>query len=122
MTTSCLRCFASPPTHISLHRTTPHHFTSHHCAYISISGRRNLSPEELRERQAELAKVKALMFYEQMKRHRLNKIKSKAYRRIRKRQRLKRESDDKVNTHTFFTHLTHSLYHLYLILSPYLST
>lgn len=48
---------------------------------------RKLSPEEVRERQAELAKVKALMFYEQMKRHRLNKIKSKAYRSIHKRQR-----------------------------------
>ncbi len=50
-------------------------------------GSRNISPEEVRERQAELAKVKALMFYEQMKRHRLNKIKSKAYRSIHKRQR-----------------------------------
>ena len=73
-----------------------------------LSGRRNLSPEELRERQAELAKVKALMFYEQMKRHRLNKIKSKAYRRIRKRQRLKRESDDKVDI-TSLTYPTHSI-------------
>ncbi len=53
-------------------------------------GSRNISPEEIREKQAELAKVKALMFYEQMKRHRLNKIKSKAYRSIHKRQRLKR--------------------------------
>ncbi len=55
-------------------------------------GARNMSPEEIRERQAELAKVKALMFYEQMKRHRLNKIKSKAYRSIHKRQR-NRKSD-----------------------------
>ena len=47
-------------------------------------GSRTFSVEEMKERQAELAKVKALMFYEQMKRHRLNKIKSKAYRRIRK--------------------------------------
>lgn len=56
-------------------------------------GSRNFSIEEMRERQAELAKVKALMFYEQMKRHRLNKIKSKAYRRIRKRQKGKLDAE-----------------------------
>ena len=38
--------------------------------------------------------VKALMFYDQMKRHRLNKIKSKAYRTIRKRQRVRKEKED----------------------------
>jgi U3 small nucleolar RNA-associated protein 14 len=59
-------------------------------------GSRNISPEEIREKQAELAKVKALMFYEQMKRHRLNKIKSKAYRSIHKRQRLKRNGKNQV--------------------------
>jgi U3 small nucleolar RNA-associated protein 14 len=48
-----------------------------------------LSLKEIKQKQAELAKVKALMFYEQMKRHRLNKIKSKAYRRIRKRQKMR---------------------------------
>lgn len=53
-------------------------------------GARSLTTEEVRERQAELAKVKALMFYEQMKRHRMNKIKSKAYRSIHKRQRLRK--------------------------------
>eukprot|EP01034_Spumella_vulgaris_P021398 gene21398-27428_t len=53
-------------------------------------GSRDITPEEIREKQAELAKVKALMFYEQMKRHRLNKIKSKAYRSIHKRQRLRK--------------------------------
>ena len=57
-------------------------------------GSRNFSIEEMKERQAELAKVKALMFYEQMKRHRLNKIKSKAYRRIRKRQKGKLDPDN----------------------------
>jgi U3 small nucleolar RNA-associated protein 14 len=56
-------------------------------------GSRNFSVEEMKERQAELAKVKALMFYEQMKRHRLNKIKSKAYRRIRKRQKGKLDAE-----------------------------
>ena len=57
-------------------------------------GSRNFSIEEMKERQAELAKVKALMFYEQMKRHRLNKIKSKAYRRIRKRQKGKLDPEN----------------------------
>eukprot|EP01032_Pedospumella_encystans_P020791 gene20791-23615_t len=51
---------------------------------------RNMSLQEIREKQAELAKVKALMFYEQMKRHRLNKIKSKAYRKIQKKKKLKK--------------------------------
>ena len=52
---------------------------------------RSMTPEEIREKQAALAKVKALMFYEQMKRHRLNKIKSKAYHRIRKKQKQKQK-------------------------------
>jgi U3 small nucleolar RNA-associated protein 14 len=47
--------------------------------------------EELAMRQAELSKVRALMFYEQQKRHRINKIKSKLYRKIRKRQKDRRE-------------------------------
>jgi U3 small nucleolar RNA-associated protein 14 len=50
---------------------------------------RNMSLQEIREKQAELAKVKALMFYDQMKRHRMNKIKSKAYRKIQKKKKLK---------------------------------
>ena len=50
---------------------------------------RSISLQEMRERQAELAKVKALMFYKQMKRHRLNKIKSKAYRKIQKRKKFR---------------------------------
>ena len=54
-------------------------------------GGRNLTVAELRERQAELAKTKALLFYEQMKRHRINKIKSKSFHRIKKRQRLRRK-------------------------------
>lgn len=51
---------------------------------------KKMSSKEIRQKQAELAKVKALLFYEQIKRHRLNKIKSKAYHRIRKRQKQKR--------------------------------
>lgn len=52
---------------------------------------RELDEEEIRMRQAELGKVRALMFYEQMKRARINKIKSKAYHKIRKKQRLRKE-------------------------------
>ena len=54
---------------------------------------RETTEEELRQRQAELSKVRALMFYEQLKRHRINKIKSKLYRKIRKRQQQRREGD-----------------------------
>jgi len=43
----------------------------------------------------ELAKMRALLFYEQMKRHRANKIKSKAYHRIRKKQRLRQGEKEK---------------------------
>jgi U3 small nucleolar RNA-associated protein 14 len=39
---------------------------------------RGLTIEEIQEKQNELAKVRSRMFYEQMKRHRINKIKSKA--------------------------------------------
>lgn len=52
---------------------------------------RDLSAEEMAQRQGELSKVRALLFYEQMKRHRINKIKSKAYRRIRKKQKERHE-------------------------------
>lgn len=52
--------------------------------------RRETSLEEIKARHAELAKVKALMFYQQIKQHRINKIKSKAYRSLRKKQKLRR--------------------------------
>ena len=45
-----------------------------------------LTLKEVRARQGELSKMRSLLFYEQQKRRRINKIKSKAYRRIRKRQ------------------------------------
>lgn len=54
---------------------------------------RNLSLEEIQQRQGELAKVNAYMFYEQMKRHRMNKIKSKAYRSIKRKQRKRLEGE-----------------------------
>lgn len=52
----------------------------------------NMTLEEIQQRQAELSKVNAYMFYEQMKRHRINKIKSKAYRSIKRK--LKRKQTD----------------------------
>ena len=51
-------------------------------------GRKELTPEELREQRGKLAKMRALLFYEEQKRHHMNKIKSKKYRRIRKKQKL----------------------------------
>jgi U3 small nucleolar RNA-associated protein 14 len=52
-------------------------------------GRNKLSAEEYRKRRGELAKIRALMFYEEQKRHHINKIKSKKYRKIRKKQRMR---------------------------------
>ena len=46
-----------------------------------------ISITEYKKRHGELAKLRALMFYEEQKNHRINKIKSKKYRKIRKRQR-----------------------------------
>ena len=56
---------------------------------------RDLNPEEIKLRQAELGKVKSLLFYEQLKQHRVNKIKSKAYHRIKKRQKTRKENMEK---------------------------
>mmetsp|Transcript_42237 Transcript_42237/g.83172 ORF Transcript_42237/g.83172 Transcript_42237/m.83172 type:complete len:774 (-) Transcript_42237:85-2406(-) len=53
----------------------------------------NLSVEQVKARQQELAKMRSLLFYEQQKRRRINKIKSKSYHRIRKRQQRRQEGD-----------------------------
>lgn len=45
-----------------------------------------MSLAQARERQAELAKLRALMFYAEQKAKRAKKIKSKAYHRVRNRQ------------------------------------
>ena len=50
-------------------------------------GSNRISIEEYKKRHGELAKMRALMFYEEQKRNRINKIKSKKYRKIRKRKR-----------------------------------
>lgn len=50
-------------------------------------GNNEISLEDYKQRRGELAKLRALMFYHEQKRHHMNKIKSKKYRRIRKKQR-----------------------------------
>ena len=62
-------------------------------------GGNNLTPAEIKARQDELGKVRALLFYEQMKRHRINKIKSKAYHRILKRKKKREEEKSRQALH-----------------------
>ena len=50
-------------------------------------GSNRLTMEEYKHRRGQLAQIRALMFYHERKRHQMNKIKSKKYRRIRKKQR-----------------------------------
>eukprot|EP00547_Thalassionema_nitzschioides_P015874 CAMPEP_0194246506 /NCGR_PEP_ID=MMETSP0158-20130606/15083_1 /TAXON_ID=33649 /ORGANISM="Thalassionema nitzschioides, Strain L26-B" /LENGTH=826 /DNA_ID=CAMNT_0038982419 /DNA_START=19 /DNA_END=2499 /DNA_ORIENTATION=- len=50
-------------------------------------GSNEITLEEFQKRRGQLAKMRALMFYHEQKRHHINKIKSKKYRRIRKKQR-----------------------------------
>ncbi|EEC43255.1 predicted protein [Phaeodactylum tricornutum CCAP 1055/1] len=52
-------------------------------------GANEITMEEYKQRRGQLAKMRALMFYHEQKRHHMNKIKSKKYRRIRKKQRLR---------------------------------
>jgi U3 small nucleolar RNA-associated protein 14 len=59
----------------------------------SLQGK-NLSEEEISQRHAELAKINTLMFFEQMKRHRINKIKSKAYRTIQRKKKARLEENN----------------------------
>lgn len=54
-------------------------------------GATQMTIEQYRERQNQLAKMRSLMFSYEQKRHQINKIKSKQYRRIRKRQREKQK-------------------------------
>jgi U3 small nucleolar RNA-associated protein 14 len=57
-------------------------------------GSHELTLEEYKKRRSQLAKMRALMFYHEQKRHHINKIKSKKYRRIRKKQREKLKESD----------------------------
>ena len=59
-------------------------------------GGNRISLEEYKKRHGELAKMRALMFYEEQKRHHINKIKSKKYRKIRKKQRERRSEAEKI--------------------------
>ena len=53
-----------------------------------------ITMEEYQKRRGQLAKMRALMLYHEQKRHHINKIKSKKYRRIRKRQREKAKESE----------------------------
>jgi U3 small nucleolar RNA-associated protein 14 len=57
-------------------------------------GANEISLDEYKRRRNDLAKMRALMFYHEQKRHHINKIKSKKYRRIRKRQRERSKGED----------------------------
>jgi U3 small nucleolar RNA-associated protein 14 len=56
---------------------------------------KEMSVEEIKEKQRELAKIKSLLFFEQMKRHRINKIKSKTFHKILKKKKLKKQMTSK---------------------------
>jgi len=58
-------------------------------------GANRISLDEYKKRHGELSKMRALMFYEEQKRHHINKIKSKKYRKIRKKQRERRSDAEK---------------------------
>ena len=62
--------------------------------YDDDLGGNKLSVDELKKRRGELAKMRALMFYEEQKRYHINKIKSKKYRKIRKKQKLRRDNEE----------------------------
>lgn len=52
-----------------------------------------LPPEQAKQRMREMRRQRSLVFYEEMKRKRISKIKSKLYHRIKKRQRVRAEMD-----------------------------
>jgi U3 small nucleolar RNA-associated protein 14 len=57
-------------------------------------GAKEITLEEYRERRGQLAKMRALMLYRERKNHQIKKIKSKTYRRIRKRKRERVKKSD----------------------------
>ncbi|GAX27924.1 U3 small nucleolar RNA-associated protein 14 [Fistulifera solaris] len=61
---------------------------------IDALGENEITLEEYKQRRGQLAKMRALMFYEEQKRHHINKIKSKKYRRIRKKQRERQKESE----------------------------
>lgn len=54
-----------------------------------------LTLEEIQERRRELAKTKAIIFYEEKKRQRINKIKSRMYHKIKKRQEKRQKEKER---------------------------
>ena len=53
-----------------------------------------LSVEEVRARNRELAQMKSILFYQEQKNKRINKIKSKKYRKIHKKAEEKRKAEE----------------------------
>ena len=54
-----------------------------------------VTPAEVRQRQQELAKLRALMFYDEQKAKRTKKIKSKMFRKLRKKKRMREEQKER---------------------------
>ncbi|CEP03726.1 hypothetical protein PBRA_003333 [Plasmodiophora brassicae] len=59
-----------------------------------LSTNDSASPEEIEKRHAEIARMRALMFYHELRAKRIKKIKSKKFRKMLKKQRAKHEGDD----------------------------
>jgi U3 small nucleolar RNA-associated protein 14 len=62
---------------------------------IAHPGSPELTAEELKLRQAELQKARAVLTYYMRKRAQMNKIKSKTYRKIRKRQKIRQAEKER---------------------------
>jgi len=76
-------------------KNQPYHFPDDEDDEDDDLGRGKLSAEEFKKRHVELSKMRSLMFYEEQKRHRVHKIKSKKYRKIRSKQRMRaKDSED----------------------------
>lgn len=65
--------------------------------YLDDLGESTLTVEQYKKRRAQLAKMRALLFYHEQKRHHMNKIKSKKYRRIRKKQKARQAEEEEAN-------------------------
>ncbi|KAG5187206.1 small-subunit processome, partial [Tribonema minus] len=60
---------------------------------------KHFTPEEVASRQAELQRMRALLFYHERKRHQINKIKSKLYHKIRKKKRVRDSEAERERLH-----------------------
>ena len=59
------------------------------CSLLAALGVWDVQERQRRDAQRELAKLRPKLFYEEQKRRHMNKIKSKSYRKIRKKQKVK---------------------------------